>query len=64
MRREHGSGFCMEHGNLSSRGTIDQWSLTCGRLFKGRLQAAETVRGEILVWGTGADRPVVVMKVL
>jgi hypothetical protein len=37
MRRERGSGSCMERGNLSSRGTVGQWSMTCGWLDKGRI---------------------------
>jgi hypothetical protein len=36
MRRERGSGSCMERGNLSSRGTVSQWSVTCGWSDKGR----------------------------
>ncbi len=54
----------MEHGNLSSHEMVGQWLMACGRWSQGRLQADEAVRGEFLLWGTGADRPVVVVKVL
>jgi hypothetical protein len=64
MRRERGSGSCMEHGNLSFCGMVGQWLLTCGWLFQGELRAAESARCELLLRGTGADRPVVVLRVL
>jgi len=38
--------------------------LACGRLFQGGRQAAESARCELLLRSTGADRLVVVMKVL
>ena len=38
--------------------------MACGRAWKGDPQAAETVRGRVPMWGTGADRPVVAVKAL
>jgi|SRR5271155_1046228 len=46
MRRERGSGSCMERGNLSSRGTICQWSVTCGGLDKGRTPSGRIREGQ------------------
>jgi hypothetical protein len=43
---------------------VGQWSLTCGRVFKGECQAVATVRCELLLRGTGTGRLVVVMKAL
>ena len=39
-------------------------ALACGWLSQGRSQAEEAVRDEFLLWGTGTDRLVGVMKVL
>src|SRR5438445_10345881 len=36
--------------------------LACGRSRKREPQAAETVRGRVVMWGTGADSLVVAMK--
>jgi hypothetical protein len=43
---------------------VSQWLIACGWLDTGELQAAESVRGRVPMWGTGADRLVVALKVL
>jgi hypothetical protein len=54
----------MERGNLSFREMVSQWSVTCGWLDTGEVQAEETVRARVPMRDTGADRLVVVMKAL
>jgi hypothetical protein len=54
----------MERGNLSFRGMVNQWLSACGWLDTGEFRAEETARIRVPMRGTGADRLVVVMKVL
>jgi hypothetical protein len=64
--RERGLGSCAELGNLSPRwdGLASGAVVACGWSSGARTPSSRSVRGRVVMRGTGADLTVVAMKVL